>query len=281
MHPLEVAAPLRRWALRRVPALVVVCAGFLAALAVMAILAPVIAPHDPDAADLMSAYSGPSEAYWLGADDSGRDLLSRLLFGARLSLLGPAVVVLISSALGVFLGVVAAWLGGWVDALVARVFNIVFAFPGLLFAIAAVAIFGTGFIAPVVALSISYTPSIGRVIRAAALRERNLPYVAAAVVQGFAGWRICVRNILPNVRGLVLVQAALSFGYALVDLAAVSFLGLGVAPPTPEWGLMIAEGQPSILQGQPAQSLYAGALIVLTVISVNLLGEGISARMKA
>lgn len=280
----EVAVgPMRRRAGRALPAgrwVLGACAGFLGLIVVMAVLAPVIAPHDPNAAELQAAYSGPSAAHLLGTDDSGRDLLSRLIYGARLSLLGPSIVVLVSGLIGTLLGTIAAWCGGKVDAILSRGFDIVFAFPGLLFAITAVALFGTGFAAPVVALSVAYTPSLARVIRSAVARERRLPYVQAALVQGFSPQRICARNILPNVRGLILVQSALAFGYAMVDLAAVSFLGLGVQPPTAEWGLMVADGQPSILQGQPAESLYAGVLIVLVVLSVNLLGERLSSRSE-
>jgi peptide/nickel transport system permease protein len=273
-------APARTYALSKAPWLLWMSAGFLGLIIVVALLAPVIAPADPNAVDLLGAYARPSAAHLLGTDDAGRDILARLVHGARLSLLGPGIVALAATAFGVTLGIVAAWHGGWVDTLVSRVFDLIFSFPGLLFAIITVALVGPGFWAPVVALSIAYTPSIGRIIRAAAMRERALPYIAAAEVQGFSSVWICGRNILPNVSSLISVQAALSFGYALVDLAAISFLGLGVQPPSPEWGLMVAEGQPAILQGAPEQSLYASTVIVLTVISVNLIGEGLSRRSR-
>jgi peptide/nickel transport system permease protein len=159
------------------------------------------------------------------------------------------------------------------DTVVSRVLDILFAFPGLIFALIAVTMFGAGLAAPVAALSIAYLPYIARVLRSAALRERRLPYIAACYVAGLPAWQICLRHLLPNLLPLVLVQATLSFGYALVDLAAISYLGLGVQPPTPEWGLMISTGQSSILNGAPQESLSAAIMIVLIVIAFNLLGD--------
>jgi peptide/nickel transport system permease protein len=275
-----VVAPARAGILARAPWLMWMSLGFLAIVVLMALLGPRLAPADPNAVDLLNAYAPVGGGHLLGTDDSGRDILSRIIVGSRLSLLGPAVVAAVSAVLGVGLGIAAAWCGGWVDTVVSRVFDLIFSFPGLLFAIIVVALVGPGFWAPVVALAVAYTPSIGRVVRAAAMRERALPYVAAARVQGFSSLWICVRNILPNVFSLISVQTALSFGYALIDLAAISFLGLGVQPPTAEWGLMVADGQPAILQGAPEQSMFASAVIVLTVISVNLVGEGLSRRSR-
>ena len=145
-------------------------------------------------------------------------------------------------------------------------------------AMLAVAMFGPGLVAPVIALSISYTPYLMRVIRSEAVRQRSLPYVAACYVAGLPARTICLRHLLPNVTPLLLVQATLSFGYALVDLAAVSYLGLGVQPPTAEWGLMVSTGQSSILAGYPQESLYAGVMIILTVVAFNLLGDRLATR---
>ena len=151
--------------------------------------------------------------------------------------------------------------------------DILFAFPGLIFALLAVALFGPGLVAPVIALSIAYLPYIARVLRSGALRERNLPYIDACYAAGLPTRSIAARHLLPNIMPLVLVQATLSFGYALVDLAAISYLGLGVPPPSAEWGLMVANGQSAILSGHPQESLYAGVLIVVTVVAFNLLGD--------
>jgi peptide/nickel transport system permease protein len=267
----------RRSALLRDP--IAVAAGlFILGLVVVAVFASWIAPYNPDAGSILSVNEGISSAHWLGTDSFGRDLLSRLIFGARLSLLGPALIIAISTIAGTTLAIAAAWFGGWFDQVVSRVADILFAFPGLIFAMIAVAMFGSGLIAPVIALSISYTPYLMRVVRAAAIRQRALPYVQACYVEGLPAWKICLRHLLPNVMPILLVQATLSFGYALVDLAAVSYLGLGVQPPTAEWGLMVSEGQSAILAGHPQESIAAGVMIILTVVAFNLLGDRLAAR---
>lgn len=256
--------------------LVQASAGVLLLLVFVAILGPSLSPHDPNQVDLSSAFSGPSARHLLGTDASGRDLASRLLVGARTTLLGPLVVAVLATGAGTLLGIGSAWLGGLVDRAIARALDVVFAFPGLLLAIMAVAIFGTGLTAPIVALAAVYLPFVARVIRAQAIRERNLPYIAASTVQGFSGAYICLRELLPNLATLVTSQAILAFSYGVVDLAAINFLGLGIQPPRADWGVMVADGQASIISGQPAESLYAGALIVLTVVCVNVLGERLS-----
>ena len=280
---LEEARPARRASragLWRDP--VAVGAGaFILLLVLVAVLAPLIAPASPTYADILATNQGVSAAHWLGTDSFGRDILSRLLYGARLSLLGPALIITIATVVGTLLAILAAWYGGWFDRVVSRVADILFAFPGLIFAMLAVAMFGPGLVAPVIALSIAYTPYLMRVIRAEALRQRNLPYVAACYVMGLPARKICWRHLLPNVMPLLVVQAALSFGYALVDLAAVSYLGLGVQPPTAEWGLMVSTGQSSILAGHPQESLSAGIMIVLTVVAFNLLGDRLATRQEA
>jgi peptide/nickel transport system permease protein len=279
----EVAVPARARAQarpRRRDWIMVGCATFIVVIMVVALLAPWIAPYDPNQVDILAAHEGPSAAHWLGTDALGRDLLSRLIWGARLSLLGPALIVVIATVVGTTLAIRAAWMGGWFDGVTSRVLDILFAFPGLIFAILAVAIFGPGLAAPVIALSIAYLPYDARILRSVAMRERNLPYIQACYVEGLPTRTITARHLLPNILPFVFVQATLSFGYALVDLAAISYLGLGVAPPTPEWGLMVANGQASILTGYPQESLYAGLLIVVTVVAFNLLGDRLATRFS-
>jgi peptide/nickel transport system permease protein len=256
------------------------CGAFIVVIVSMALLAPWLAPYDPNDVDILASYEAPSVSHLLGTDALGRDLLSRLIWGARLSLLGPALIVFIATVVGTTLAILSAWMGGWFDGVTSRVLDILFAFPGLIFAILAVAIFGPGLAAPVIALSIAYLPYDARVLRSVALRERNLPYIQACYVEGLPTRTITARHLLPNILPFVFVQATLSFGYALVDLAAVSYLGLGVAPPTPEWGLMVANGQASILTGHPQESLYAGLMIVLTVVAFNLLGDRLATRFS-
>jgi peptide/nickel transport system permease protein len=254
-------------------------AGLVCGLVVViAILAPWLAPHDPNAVDPLNAYAAFSGDHRLGTDDLGRDLLSRLIMGTRTSLAGPLIVVVAAGTIGTVLAVTAAWFGGWFDAAVSRVLDILFAFPGLVLAITVAAIFGAGFAAPVVALSLAFVPMLARVMRAAALRERNLPYIEALQVQGFSAWHICLRHLLPNLAPLLVVQAAIGFGYAMIDLASISFLGLGLQPPAADWGLMIANGQPSILAGFPQQSIEAAVAVVITVVAFTVVAERLALR---
>jgi peptide/nickel transport system permease protein len=259
--------------IRGVDPVAAACALFILAVTLVAVLAPLIAPYDPNTLDILARYQGSSAQHLLGTDALGRDLLSRLIYGARLSLLGPFLIILIATTSGTFLAIVSAWVGGMVDNVVSRILDILFAFPGLILAMLAVALFGAGLIAPVIALSIAYLPYISRVLRSGAIRERALPYIDACYAEGLPTRTIAARHLLPNIMPLVVVQATLSFGYALVDLAAISYLGLGVQPPSPEWGLMVANGQSSILSGHPQESIYAGLMIVLTVVAFNLLGD--------
>ncbi|MFI1386116.1 ABC transporter permease [Embleya sp. NPDC020886] len=250
-----------------------VALGIVLLLAVVGLLAPWLAPHDPDAINLMDAFQGSSAEHLLGTDASGRDLASRLIWGARSSLAGPLLVVVLATVLGVVIAVASAWRGGWLDAVVSRCLDVLFAFPGVLLAILVVALFGAGLTVAVAALAISYVPYIARIVRGAALSERSRPYIMALTIQGVSGFAICRRHLIPNLMPLILAQSTLTFGYAMVDLAAISFLGLGVQPPTADWGVMVASGQPSIIQGFPQECLYAGALIVVVVAAFNLLGD--------
>lgn len=255
--------------------------GALAAIALIAVVGPLVITTDPDAVDLSAAYQGSSAAHLLGTDASGRDLLARLVTGSRTALVGPFLVVLASTVLGVAIALAAVWFGGWFDSAVVRVIDAIFAFPGLLLAILATALFGAGLPAAIVALSIAYIPYIARIVRSAALRERNLPYVAALRVQGVRGFWISTRHILPNVAGLIVANGTLAFGFALMDLAGLSFIGLGVQPPTADWGAMVGAGMAGLLQGHPQEALYASALIVITVAAVNVLGDRLNERSEA
>lgn len=250
-----------------------ICAVVIALAALLAVVGPWIAPHNPEAANGADAWVGSVPGHLLGFDAVGRDLLSRLLAGARTSMLGPLIVVLASVMSGTLIAIVSAWRGGRVDAAIGSVIDIVFAFPGILLAILATTVLGVGLSAAVIALAIAYTPFLARVLRSAALIERGLPYVAALEVQGASSFTICVRHILPNLAPIVVAQATTIFGYAMVDLAAISFLGLGVQPPTPDWGVMVNENQSGVLQGYYQPSLIAGLCIVIVVVAFNILGE--------
>jgi peptide/nickel transport system permease protein len=252
--------------------------GLTTLLVAVALLAPVLATHDPNAVDMAAASQNPSATHWLGTDALGRDLYSRLLYGARISLLGPALIILGATVGGVAVALLCAWHGGWLDRIVSRANDILFAFPGLLLAVLAVAVFGPGLTAPVVALAVSYLPYMARIVRGVAVRERRLPYIAALEAAGMPGRQVTLRHLLPNLTPFVVAQATAAFGSALMDLAAVSFLGLGVQPPTSDWGLTVSEGESSLLAGAPGESLMAGGLIVVTVVVFNLLGDTMIAR---
>jgi peptide/nickel transport system permease protein len=250
------------------------------AVALAAIIGPFFAPYPPQQTNLLVPHAGPSAAHLLGTDALGRDLLSRALYGARLSLLGPALVVLIASIAGVGIAVAAAWLGGWADTAISRVIDVMFAFPSIIIAVLAVAIFGVGFKAPVVALAIAYIPYLARPLRSVALREVRATHVEVALLAGLSGWRVCRRHVLPAIVPLLLAQATIAFGAALVDLGAISFIGLGVQPPTAEWGLMIADGWTSALAGYPEEALVAGSLMVITIAAFTVLGERLASRSE-
>jgi peptide/nickel transport system permease protein len=250
-------------------------------VALVAVLGTLLAPYPPDQTDVLNASLGPSADHWFGTDGLGRDILSRAMAGARISIAGAGFIVLGSAFFGTTLAIFAAWNGGWVDRNLNRVLNVMFAVPGILVAVLASAVFGAGFWAPVIALTIVYVPFYARVVRSAAVRECKMPYIEGLELAGVSSWRICTRHVLRNVSPIVLAQATIAFGSALVDFAAVSFLGLGVQPPKAEWGLMVADGRTEILSGAPQQSLVAGACIVVTVVAFNVLGDRLSSRIGA
>ena len=243
--------------------------GFAAAV----LLAPWITPHDPVAVDLAAIDTGPSPAHLLGTDSVGRDVLSRLLEGGRPTLLVPFLVILIAGVVGTTLALIAAWARGSVDYLIGRALDVIFAFPAILLAIMLTAMLGAGTKTMVIALSIAYVPYVGRIVRSEAVRQRSLPYVAAAEMQGQRASRIVLRHVLPNVAPLLLAQLTLCYGYSLIDAATLSYLGLGVQPPTPDWGSMVAEAQAGLVGGRPQVALYSGAVIVVFVVAVTTLGN--------
>lgn len=253
----------------------------LALAAIATAFGPLPVPQDPNHVSLSGVFESPSGSHLLGTDASGRDIFSRLLVGARSTLLAPLAICLVATVFGGLIGISMAWRGGIADTAASAGLDVVFAFPGLLAAILAVALFGKGLVAPSVALAIVYLPYIGRVVRAAALRERNLPYIAALTVQGFSGRRILSRHLGPNIAPVLIAQAVITFSYAMVDLAAINFLGLGLQPPSSDWGVMVASGQSAILGGHSMESLSAAFCIVAVIVSVNVLGEQFSGRPEA
>jgi peptide/nickel transport system permease protein len=250
----------------------------LVVAAIVAVFGRMLAPHDPDLTNLSFAFVGPFEDHHLGFDSQGRDMLSRLLAGGRSSILGPLAVVMLSMLFGTTLAIATAWKGGRFDTFVSAALDVLFAFPAIVLAIIASVVIEPGLKAASIALAVAYTPYISRVLRSAALRERSRDYIAALEVQGLRAWVICVRHLARNMLPLIVAQGTILFGYAMVDLAAISFLSLGVQPPQADWGVMVSTGQSGVLQGYPMESLSAGLCIVAVVIAVNLLGERLSDR---
>lgn len=255
---------------------------YLASLAVLGIIVvaalagPLLAPYDPN-----ELYVGPvngmiSPAHPFGTDDVGRDILSRALVGASASVFAPVMVVILSTIAGAGLAIIAAWYGGVLRGVIARLVDVIFAIPGLVLAVLAVAMFGKGLVAPVIALAIAYIPIVARLTQTAASRELGKPYIAALRVQGVSSFAICFRHLVPALMPVVVAQMAVGFGYAMLDLAAISFLGLGQQAPASDWGSMIASGQSAILAGAPEQSLFPSVLVVLTVLAVGLIGGRIT-----
>src|SRR6266702_4599172 len=258
-----------------------VSAAVIALATLAAVFGPLIAPYNPNLPNLSLAWVAPGGGHLLGYDFQGRDVFSRLLAGAQSSMLGPLAVVVLSMTAGALLAVAAAWRRGTVDAMISSGLDILFAFPGILLAVLATAIFGAGLTAASIALAIAYMPYVARVLRGVALRERSQPYVAALEVQGSSAAAICLRHLIPNMLPLIVAQATIMFGWAMVDLAAISFLGLGVQPPAPNWGVMISENQTGILQCYPLPALPAAVCIVAVVIAFNVLGERLFERAQA
>ncbi|MGB3740748.1 dipeptide ABC transporter permease DppC [Castellaniella sp.] len=253
---------------------------YIVLMLVVAIAAPLIAPHDPAMQYREHLLQPPvwhAQGSWqfiLGTDDVGRDILSRLIHGARLSLLVGFLVVSISLVLGIFLGVLAGYTGGVVDITIMRLVDIMLALPSLLLALVLVAIFGPSIVNASLALSFVALPHYVRLSRAAVLREMTRDYVVASRVVGAGAWRQMFINILPNCVAPLIVQASLGFSNAILDMAALGFLGMGAQPPTPEWGTMLA----NVLQF--AQSAwwvvtFPGLAILLAVLAFNLMGDGL------
>ncbi len=270
----RVARPARRAAQRDWMFIVSLVLFGLVALA--AIVGPWLAPYDPD-----QLYAGPvngaaSLDHLFGTDDVGRDILSRVLVGGGASVFAPIAIVILSTLSGASIALVAAWFGGVARGVIARVIDVIFAIPGLVLAVLAVAMFGKGLAAPVVALSIAYIPVVARLTQTAASRELGKPYIAALRIQGVSSLAICFRHLIPALVPVVAAQAAVGFGYAMLDLAAISFLGLGQQPPAADWGSMIASGQASILSGAPEQSLFPSILVVITILAVGIIGARVT-----
>src|SRR5437762_6533403 len=250
---------------------------FITLLVLVALFAPLIATHDVGATDLLARYLPPSREHWLGTDSTGRDIFSRVVFGARISLEVGIVVVAVSALVGTAIGAVAGYYGGWVDRFLSGyIFNVFLAFPGLLLAIALVAFLGAGLNKLILALCIIGWVGYARLIRAQVLKVREYDFVQAARALGAGDFRILFVHILPNAIQPLIVQASLGMAGAVLAEASLSFLGLGVPPPSPSWGVMIEEARDlSTLQAAPHALIFPGLAIALTVLAFNFIGDGL------
>jgi peptide/nickel transport system permease protein len=245
---------------------------------VAAVFGPWVVPYDPSSQELALRLSGPTGAHWFGLDELGRDIFARVLSGARISLVVGLVVVSVSSTIGIVLGAIAGYFGGRVDEAISRVVDILLAFPGLLLAIALVAVLGPSLTNVVLALSLIGWVGYARLVRGQVLRTRELEFVQAAKALGATTPRILARHVIPTTLPAVTVQATLGMGGAILAEAALSFLGLGVQPPTPSWGTMLSYGRGHLLDA-PHLTIFPGLAIAVLVLGFNFLGDGLRDRL--
>jgi peptide/nickel transport system permease protein len=246
----------------------------LVSLILIATFAWLVSPYDPIKQDFRANNEPPGLAHPMGADDLGRDVLSRVIWGARVSLQAGAIAASIALVLGSTLGMIAAFYGGRVDTLIMRSMDVLLAFPYLLLAITVVAILGPGLLTAMIAIGIVYIPGYARVIRGAVLVVRSREYVEAATTLGATDARVMWQHVLPNVMAPIIVQVTLNVGTAIIDTAGLSFLGLGTQPPTPDWGNMLAGGR-SYLLDAPWIATFPGLAILVTVLAFNLMGDAL------
>ena len=252
--------------------MVLVGATILTIVALAALLAPWITPYDPMALKILDRLQSPRATHWFGTDELGRDVFSRVVFGARYSLMIGALVVVVSVFCGVLLGLAAGFFRR-LDGPIMRVVDALMSFPDILLAIALVAVLGASMANVVIALSIVYTPRVARVVRASTLVVRELPYIEAARALGVSTFRILFIHVLQNIASPILVQATFIFAYAVLAEAGLSFLGVGVPPEWPTWGTMIASGQPFAHQAMWLV-MFPGVAIVLSALSLQMVGDG-------
>lgn len=251
--------------------------GFIALVALLAIVSaifPQILPYDPYAQDLSQSFAAPSAAHWFGCDQQGRDIFSRVIVGGQVSLTVGLLSVSISLVVGVTLGAIAGYKGGKVDTIIMRCMDVLLSVPSILLAITFMAAFGKGIDKAVVAIGLVSIPEYARIVRSQILSVKENDYVSAARVIGDSDAKIIFRHVLPNVAPSIIVRATLGISSAILDAAALGFLGLGVQPPQAEWGDMLGRGRNYIFQA-PHAMIYPGLAITLTVLAFNLLGDGI------
>ncbi|MGK5092929.1 ABC transporter permease [Deltaproteobacteria bacterium TL4] len=239
-----------------------------------AVFAPMLVPFDPDTMNLMEELTPPSSTHWFGQDQNGGDILSRLLMGARISLYVGFWVVGVSSCLGILIGLLSGYYGGWIDVVIMRIVDILLAFPGLLLAIALVAVLGPNINNVIIALAALGWVGYTRLVRGQVLSVKEEEYILAAKTSGISDWRVMFVHILPNIMAPVIVQTTFSLAGTIISESSLSFLGLGVPPGTPSWGSMLSDGKNVLLEA-PHVSVFPGIAIMMVVLLFNLLGDAL------
>lgn len=266
-----VATRAQRW--RRRYGLPALGAAIVVVWALIAIFAPLLTPYNPDFVDVANRLKPPSAMHWLGTDELGRDVFTRLLFGSRISLVTGFVVVLVGAVVGTLVGSIAAFARGWVEEAIMRLTDLVLCFPPIILALAIAAALGIGTTNTIIAMLVVWWPKFARLAHSLVLIQRSQEYVEAATVIGFGPGRILLRHIIPNAVGPLIVLVTLDVGNAIITFAGLSFLGLGVTPPTAEWGSMVAEGRELVEQWWVAT--FPGFAILTIVLGFNFLGDGV------
>ena len=249
--------------------------GLLALLIFAAVFGPALVPHDPLASDTSATLQAPSLRHWCGTDQLGRDIFSRVVVATRLDLIIAVASVALVFAFGGLAGIAAGFFGGWIDRVVGRIADTIMAFPLFVLAMGIVAALGNTVTNIVIATAIINFPLYARVARAEASVRREAGFVMAARLSGNSDLRIALTSILPNILPIMMVQMSLTMGYAILNAAGLSFIGLGVRPPSPEWGIMVAEGAASIISGDWWIALFPGLALMLAVFCFNLIGDGL------
>ncbi|MEP9353724.1 ABC transporter permease [Xanthobacter sp. KR7-65] len=249
--------------------------GMFLVLVVCATLGPFIVPYDPLASDTAAALQPPSGAHWFGTDNLGRDIFSRVIVATRLDMAIAVFSVALVFAAGGIAGIASGFFGGWTDRIIGRISDTIMAFPLFVLAMGIVAALGNTVTNIVIATAIINFPLYVRVARSEAAIRRQAGYVQAARLTGNSEWRILLTTILPNIMPIMMVQMSLTMGYAILNAAGLSFIGLGVRPPTPEWGIMVAEGAAYIVSGEWWIALFPGLALMFAVFCFNLLGDGL------
>jgi len=248
--------------------------GVVLVFALLAVFAPVVAPTSPAEAVLSQRLIPPSADHWLGMDQQGRDLLTRIMHGGRISLVIGVIAVGVAGSIGVPIGAISGFRGGWVGHVLMALVDILLSFPAILIAIVIVALAGPGIRNAMIAIGISQMPAYARLMRAEVIRLRSEAFVEAARAIGLPEWRILARHVFPNAAGPLIVQSTLNMAGAILSAAYLGFLGLGAQPPTPEWGAMLSDGR-TYLRTAPHVAIYPGFAVMLVVLGFNLFGDGL------